>query len=229
MRILIVAATDKELGFLRRHFDLPHELDRNLHSYKYGKHTVDLLVTGIGGVATTYFLTKAFSLVNYDIAFNIGIAGSFDHFLEIGFVVNVIEERFADLGIEDREKFYTLGEKELQDDNQFPFRNGSLHNNTPFTFSEIEKMIGVRGITVNTVLGNQTSIDKVRIKFKPEVETMEGAAFFYSCLQENVPFYQIRAISNYIEIRNIDNWNIPRAIENLRVTMVNILEEINRI
>jgi hypothetical protein len=40
----------------------------------------------------------------------------------------------------------------------------------------------VNGITVNTVHGNQDSIARVVDRVKPDVESMEGAAFMYACL-----------------------------------------------
>jgi len=44
---------------------------------------------------------------------------------------------------------------------------------------------------------------------------MEGAAVFYVCLFEKIPFLEIRAISNYVEVRDTTKWDIPTAIENL--------------
>jgi futalosine hydrolase len=44
---------------------------------------------------------------------------------------------------------------------------------------------------------------------------MEGAAFFYVCSRENIPFLAIRAVSNKVEPRNREKWNIPLAIKNL--------------
>jgi len=32
---------------------------------------------------------------------------------------------------------------------------------------------------------------------------------------EKVPFLEIRAISNYVDIRNTEKWDIPTAVENL--------------
>jgi futalosine hydrolase len=51
--------------------------------------------------------------------------------------------------------------------------------------------------------------------FDPDIESMEGAAIFYVCLLEKVPFLEIRGISNYVDIRDTDKWDIPTAIENL--------------
>ncbi|MFW6226525.1 MAG: futalosine hydrolase [Bacteroidota bacterium] len=227
MKVLVVAATNKEVYPLRNKLEFVHQIEKNFSSYKYEDLSVDILVTGIGSVFTTYYLTKILSLLSYDIAFNIGITGSFDHFLEIGYVVNVVEDQFSDLGVEDNDAFYTLIEKEMLDGEQYPFTNGVLQNETPFTFNEIDKLISVKGITVNTVHGKKQSIEMVQDKFKPEVESMEGAAFFYVCMSENIPFYQIRSISNYVEIRNIENWNVSLAIDNLTKVMINIFSEIH--
>ena len=42
---------------------------------------------------------------------------------------------------------------------------------------------------------------------------MEGAAFFAGCRRFN-NYMQIRAVSNRVEKRDKDKWNIPLAIEN---------------
>ncbi len=52
---------------------------------------------------------------------------------------------------------------------------------------------------------------------------MEGAAFFYACLMTQAPFLQIRAISNYVEPRNKDNWNIPLAIDRLNEVLAQMV------
>ena len=79
---------------------------------------------------------------------------------------------------------------------------------------------------MNTTHGNKTSIQLFKEKFNADIETMEGAAIFYVCLLENIPFLQIRAISNYVEERNTANWNIPLAIKNLNNKLIEIIEKI---
>jgi futalosine hydrolase len=44
---------------------------------------------------------------------------------------------------------------------------------------------------------------------------MEGASFFYVCTLEKIPFLSLRAISNRIESRKRNKWNIPLALHNL--------------
>jgi futalosine hydrolase len=87
-------------------------------------------------------------------------------------------------------------------------------------------LIPVKAVTVNTLHGSKESIKRVKEKFNPEIETMDGAAFFYVCLSEKVPFLQIRAISNFVEIHRIENWNIPLAIDNLTDTVIAIFDEL---
>ncbi|MNH40683.1 Futalosine hydrolase [compost metagenome] len=63
------------------------------------------------------------------------------------------------------------------------------------------------------------SIAKALKLFPAEVESMEGAAFFYVCLSEGVKCVQLRSISNYVERRNRESWNIPLAIKNLNAEL----------
>ncbi len=73
----------------------------------------------------------------------------------------------------------------------------------------------VNAITVNTASGTLQTIEKLSKKFNPDIETMEGAAFFYICSGGKIPFLAIRSISNKVEPRNKDNWDIRFALDNL--------------
>jgi futalosine hydrolase len=48
----------------------------------------------------------------------------------------------------------------------------------------------------------------------------------YACLINNVPFAQVRAVSNIIEKRNREAWNLGEAIGSLGRTAVAILEDL---
>ncbi len=63
--------------------------------------------------------------------------------------------------------------------------------------------------------------------FSPVVESMEGAALHYTCLMENIPFIQIRAMSNYIAERNKKKWNMKESVDNLNNELVKTLKNIN--
>jgi futalosine hydrolase len=226
MKILLVASSNSEVKMLRDKLTHVSKVNGNLIKYKLGTLDIDILVAGYGSVPLAYHLTKALHASNYDLAVNIGIAGSFDYFLELGFVVNVVQDQFADLGFEEKDEFFTLSEKELMNEDDFPFTGDLLRSLGNFEIDVVDSLIPVKAITVNTLHGRQDNIQWAKKRFKSEIETMSGAAFFYTCLMEKIPFLQIRSISYFIEIPKVDNWNMPLAIRNLTATTVDLLEEL---
>lgn len=226
MRVLVVASSNRELIDIAGKLEFVHQIEPHYRSYKLGEMAVDLLVAGYGSVFTAYQLTRALNMINYDLCINIGLAGSFDHFLEQGFVVNVVQDQFADLGFTHKKKLYTLFEEEMMNENEFPFAEGKLNSLGNFEIEEVESLIPVKGITLNSFNSDPAWINLLRDKYAPETETMNGAAFFYVCLSEKVPFLQIRSISHFVEIRRIENWNIPSALENLSGSLLSILDEL---
>ena len=226
MKILLVAATARETRELVTKLVFVQKIDSNFNTYGYGNLSIDILITGIGSAFTSYHLTRALNLINYDLAIDIGVAGSFDHFLELGFVVNVVQDHFADLGFEDNSNFFTLYEKELMDPDEFPFADGSLSSIGNFEIEEVEALIPVKAVTVNTLLGSNSSIERIKEKYNPEIETTEGAAFMFVCLMEKIPFLQIRAVSYFVDIRKVENWNLPYAYNSLSNTILSIFNEL---
>ncbi len=222
-RILIVSATRDEINpflddckVIKKNENL---LECNLANIK-----IDFLITGLGISFTIFYLTKQLLSASYDLVINAGIAGSFSKKIQIGGVVHVVSDCFADFGIEYNEGFKTIFEEGLYNKNTFPFKEGVLANDHYLENQVIANLIKVKGITVNTVHGKSDSIDKVISKFNPDVESMEGAAFFYVCQQLGVSYYQIRSISNKVEEREKMNWDIPLAIGNLNEKLNEIID-----
>ena len=223
MQILIVSATSFEVENLIKdlHFT---RTDENFYSKNIEKNSIDILIGGIGIAFTVYSLSKALSKNKYDLILNLGIAGSLTDKLKIGDVVQVVSEEFADLGIRSKDSFSTLFDSGFIKANEFPFVNGRLK--TPNLKTGIIELKQVNGITVNTVNGIKKEIENVKKKFNADIESMEGAAVFYVCLMERIPFTEIRSISNYVEERNKDNWDIPLAINNLNDYCKKLLDKI---
>jgi futalosine hydrolase len=90
-----------------------------------------------------------------------------------------------------------------------------LYNDSVLTSPMLNPLFHVRGVTVNKVHGNEKSIARITELYQPDIESMEGAAFAYACAMHKLPYFQIRAISNYVERRNRESWNIPLAVKNL--------------
>jgi futalosine hydrolase len=209
-RILVVAATSVEVAPLVA--ELP------------GGHEIDVLTTGVGMVATAARCAQALSRTAYDLALNFGVCGSFDPDLTPGAVVHVVKDRLAELGAEDGDEFLTIQQMGLLGADEFPFTSGQLLNARPPVNPALSRLPAVSGITVNTVHGNQRSIAAVVERFKPQVESMEGAAFMYACLTHAVPFAQVRAVSNMVERRNREAWKLAEAIDGLNAAARSILD-----
>jgi futalosine hydrolase len=55
---------------------------------------------------------------------------------------------------------------------------------------------------------------------------MEGAALHYVCREANIPFIQLRAVSNYIGERNKANWKIKEAVDNLNQAILKYVDRL---
>jgi futalosine hydrolase len=224
VRFLVVAATPAEVSpfvsALRRQADTGPRVTR----YHAAGHEIDTLITGVGMVATASWCSRLLSTERFDVALNLGVCGSFRTDLEPGTVVHVVSDRLAELGAEDGDAFLTIQQLKLLDDDEFPFRRGRLVNDAPPGIAMLERLPRVDGITVNTVHGNPGSIARVRARFDPDVESMEGAAFMYACLIHTVPFAQVRAVSNVVERRHRSAWKLKEAVESLSAAARHIVE-----
>lgn len=184
--------------------------------YRFENFEISTLVTGVGSISTAWALKQWISVNEKpDLALNAGIAGSYKDEFPIGDVVMPLSDCFADAGIEDGKNFLTLPEAGLSSANEFPFKEGHLLADPGYSVQMKRLVKLVRAITVNTATGTETTRNKLLIKFNPDIETMEGATFFYICSREKIPFLALRAISNKVETRNKSNWNIGLALDNL--------------
>lgn len=199
MKTLLVAATIFELKGLLHYFNLPA-------SNLIENETFDVLITGVGMTATAFALGRQLKPGKYNLVLNLGIAGSFNPDCKPGEVIHIIEDILSELGAEGENSFIPI--------NELGFGESTFRPLSPERSLYPTLKTG-RGITVNTVHGQQRSIDAVKTRLSPDVESMEGAAVIYACKQLNIPCIQVRSISNYVEIRNKANWNVPLAIENL--------------
>jgi futalosine hydrolase len=177
-----------------------------------------VLITGVGMVATAAWCSRVLALTRYDVALNFGVCGSFDQAVKPGDVVHVVTDRIAELGAEDGEAFLSIHELNLPGEYEFT-------NAAPPANAALSRLPAVSAITVNTVHGNERSIAAVIERFKPQVESMEGAAFMQACRIHDVTFAQVRAVSNVVERRNRDAWRLAEAIGGLATTALGILEE----
>ena len=205
MKLLVVAATEFEIS--------PFLMQNNV---------ADVLITGVGSPACMYALTKRLQQNKFDFVIQAGIAGTFKNSFPLGETFFVKADAFADLGIYENEAFFTLFEKKFVDPNAVPYKNGWLENSLENNFN----LASANSITVNTVTDNFLQTSMYGKKYDPDVESMEGAAFHYVCLQENIPFLQLRSVSNFVGERIKTNWKMKESIENLNYHLQKIVDKL---
>jgi len=167
---------------------------------------------------TSLAMTRTNKVTEADMLINAGVAGSYNQEINIGSVVEVVEDRFADLGVEEADGSFTdVYEMDLMNKDQFPFENGLLKFEGQTNYQRVS------GITVNKVNGTAESIERMTKKYNPEIETMEGAAFMYTAKIMDIKAIQLRAISNFVEPRNKANWDLEKAIKSLNDALINIM------
>jgi futalosine hydrolase len=216
MNILIVSATQFEVKPLLDYLNIKEvENGINKSSTTIQDNAITILITGIGMVNTAYMMGK-YNKSSYDLVINVGVCGSFKHTIELGELVHVTEDVLSELGAENGEAFLTYDELNLEGSHIFKNQNTSKNK-------LIHQLKEVKGITVNTIHGNEASILKVSTLYNPDIESMEGAAFFAACHHNINNFLQIRAVSNYVETRDKSKWKMPLAIENLNNFLITLL------
>lgn len=218
-----MVATEAEVGPLVAGLTRVAEAGPRRTRYRAAAGDVDVLITGVGMVATASWCSRILATDRYDVAFNLGVCGSFNRAIAPGAVVHVMTDRLAELGAEDGDSFLTIQRMGLLQADEFPFKRGRLVNEAPPVIAPLADLRAVDGITVSTVHGNEASIAGVVERFGPDVESMEGAAFMYSCLIHGVPFAQVRAVSNIVERRNRAAWKLHEAVGALGAAGLRIL------
>lgn len=210
--ILVIAATAKEITpFI--------QLIREL---KFNPYNIDILISGIGLTATAYHLTRQLGLKQYDLVIQAGVAGSFDLNIPLGEVVAIKQDTIADQSVVELQRLKTLFDLKLVPHNQHPYKNGWLVNEDKDIFKQAG-LKAVRGISVNQITTSAKMIKFYRQIFNPEIESMEGAALHYVCLMQQIPFLQIRSISNYIGERNKRKWDMMNSIIHLNQALTHTL------
>ncbi len=218
MNCLLVAATAKEITPFLEHY-------RNSDKTSFIDIDIDVLITGIGLTASTYQLTRYFSMKKPDLVIQAGVAGCYDRKIALGAVLAVNKDLVADESVIESKKLKTIFDLKLAPANLYPFRKGWLDN--PYkAMLKRTKLKAVKAVSVNQISTDKQMMQRYSKKFSPMLETMEGAAFHYVCLMEHIPFLQVRAVSNYVGERNKLQWKMKDAISNLNLQLIRLFENL---
>jgi futalosine hydrolase len=215
MQILLAAATTLEVQPTTRFLEAG--------DFRLAGHEITVLTTGVGSLATLYSLTAEVVRRRPGLVIQAGIAGCFTG-KPPGEVVAVKEE-MTDLGVWEGGGFKSLFDMGLTSPDDLPYSGGLLIN--PYKkLLELSGLEEVRALSVNEITTDPARIGWYQQNGRPVVESMEGAALHYVCLSEDIPFLQIRSVSNEVGVRDKTKWDISAAVRRLNETLGGLLERL---
>ena len=218
MKIVITAATTGEW--------MPTFLNINtLYTTDSKRFKVSFHQSGVGMLSTGVALTKLIYEEKPDLILQAGIAGTFDAKIELGKVVVVSDEMIGDLGVMEEGKWKDIFEMKLEKSSYPPYEKRRLPNQWMHQFNLL-KLPEASSVSVNEITTDDAHIYQLIKKYNPIIESMEGAALHYVCREINIPFLQIRAISNYVGERDKTKWQVKLAIDNLNEVLLELVEKL---
>lgn len=221
MRVIVTAATVDEW--------MPAYLQINtLYTSESKRMKVIFHQSGVGMLSSSFSLTKVVTEEKPDLVIQIGIAGCFDETMPLGKVVCVKEESLGDLGVEEEGKWKDIFDLKLEKSSYPPFEKRRLPNPWLNEYNLL-KLPEVSGVTINEVTTSENRKLQLQKKYEAVTETMEGAALHYVCRHLNIPFFQLRAISNYIGERDKEKWEMRAAIDNINQTLLRYLDKLYKL
>lgn len=218
MRVLIVAATAFEIDPFIRHY-------QQVNGKQWERLDIEIMITGVGLTAASYHITRHMLQYRPDFVLQAGIAGSFSNKLQLGEVVAIKKDTIADAMVKEDRQYRSVFDMGLTSKNAFPYKKGWLLNHQQIlkTF----KIKKATAISVNEITTGKEKIDYYQQYYQPDVESMEGAALHYVCNMEQVPYLQIRSISNKVGERNKKKWQIQKAVENLNAAIIRCMDQLD--
>ena len=213
MNVLVIAATDRELTGLKE------------ISFTRPSLMVHTAVTGVGLLPSTYAIMQLIARLKPDLIIQVGIAGSFNPTLVLGTAVTVRQEMLADMGVYESDGYHDIFDLGLAEKNMPPFEQGAIVNHHDHLI-ESASLPAVSAVSVNEI---STSTEKINVfaeKYKADIESMEGAALHYVCAMQQIPFIQIRGISNLVGERDKTKWKIPESMLAATNACINLINKI---
>ena len=221
MRVIITAATNGEW--------MPSFQKINpAYAGTNKRFSVGFHESGIGLLASSVSLMKMFVQETPSLIIQVGIAGCFDKKIPLGKVFAVKDDFAGDIGVMENKVWKDLFDLKLDKPNDAPYEKKSLPNPWLSQYNLL-KLPTKKGVTINTISTDKNKIDLYSGRYKASLESMEGAHLHYIGRDLNIPFIQIRAVSNYVGERNKAKWNMQEAIYNLNETLLQYLDALNKI
>lgn len=204
--------------------------------------TVTLLETGIGAVNAAQALTATLQDGHPTLVLQIGVGGAYlSSELSVGDLAIATEENYGDLGILTPHGWQpadAIGIPILEKDrsyfNRFPLdpsrvaRAEALVRDIVWDTSSPEVCAGPF-VTVQKCSGQTSTGNELAARFNAICETMEGAAAAHLCTLYEIPFLELRGISNRVEDRSRETWNLDLAAQRAQQAAGALVENLDEV
>lgn len=238
MPIIILTATAFEQQKLRDRLDQPVQQEVAHKTWTRGilyQTPVILIETGIGLVNTTQALTVALQNINPTLIIQSGIGGAYlQANLNIGDIVIATEENYAELGVTTPQGWLPANEMGIpvlktnrEYFNTYPCDTTLVEDATRALDQSQDAVTTGPFVTVQQCSGQTSVGNTLAQRFNAICENMEGVAATQICTQYNVPFLELRAISNQVEDRNRDAWNIPLSLDRSQTATAKLVQALS--
>jgi len=242
VKYLIISAVPFEQNKLTSKIKITTEIESFGVLIKIGtinKTRVALVIGGVGKVNTAHAVTLALSLTKPERIVMVGCAGAYRHMgAKIGDVVLVEKEIYGDEGAITQNGWRSIEEMNLPTVKK---KNKIYYHIFPLDetlVAEIQSKYRKRkrkremdfklrrgiAITVSVCSKSNKRAEEMEALYPKAIcESMEGAAAAQVAFLHNIPFFEIRGISNIVGDRDFQNWNIPLSVNNAQEILLLIL------
>jgi futalosine hydrolase len=195
-----------------------------------------LVVAGIGAVNTAHALSEYFATHQKpSLVIQTGIAGAYvPAGISVGSVVLADTEIYGDLGVlmvDGWQPMEAVGIPLVAARDGRPAR----FNYFPLDETLVARASGIGGslitrtgpfLTLSIVTGVRALGDELHDRFGALCESMEGAAAAHVCALHDIPFLEVRGISNLVEDRDRGKWRIKEAAEAAQAVALKLAENL---
>ncbi|HWR58761.1 MAG TPA: futalosine hydrolase [Thermodesulfovibrionales bacterium] len=201
-----------------------------------GDKSIAYMISGMGKTNAAHAATILIERFSPDLLILFGVGGAYPSSgLGIGDIAFADEEIYGDEGVSDKNGFHGtefIGIPLLQKGrrkyfNEFAFDKKLIgkaldsYALCPMPHAQIKSGAFV---TVSTCTGTRKRAFELRKKYHAICENMEGASVAHICAIYGTPMVEVRGISNIVEDRNREKWNIKLASENCQKVVLELLK-----
>ena len=195
---LLAAAVEAEREALQRH-----------------AHGLTVIVTGAGPAAAATGAAWVLATEPYELAVSVGIGGGFAPRAPIGSVVVSTRVAAADLGADSPDGFLPVEDLGFAPRVEQPDEGWGKRITTALSRAGLTVVNGAV-LTVSTATGTAERTAELMERYPDAAaEAMEGFGVASAAAMAELPFVEIRAISNAVGPRDREAWRIGEALEAL--------------